>query len=69
MEELLFNASQPSHTDVHAHLELCEQTVTARLRVSTETLANARLHVGNAQKTAFPRAALVIPLNQDAKVL
>lgn len=29
-EELRFNAGQLSHTDVHAHLQLCDQTFTAR---------------------------------------
>lgn len=51
------------------HTSSYEQTFTARLSVRTETLTNARLHVGNAQKTAFTRAALVTQLKPDASVL
>lgn len=59
-EELRFNAGQ-----LHAHLELCDQTFTARPRASAGTLANARRHVGNAHKAALTHAAWQIPKSFD----
>lgn len=67
-EALLFNVSQLSHTDVHAHLKLCDQTFPARLRVSTDTLKRWPA-CGKCTESAFTRAALVAQLKQDAKVL
>lgn len=51
-----------AHTDVHAHLKLCDRTFTAGLRAGAPAW-------GNAQKAALPRAALALQLKQDAKVL
>lgn len=64
-----FSTRANCHTRMCTHTSSYEQTFTARLSMSTETLTNARLHVRNAQNTAFTRAALVTQLNQDASIL